>query len=258
MIVGLARLTGDQDPAVRPLLRALKMTLSGRIPPEERAWIERIETRRRLLLERTAPTGLPEFDPGTESSSNGGFTMTVPQTTIGVASAFMSLTPSWCTLLMRLVRELAPRSALEVGTGFGISASYQAAALELNGSGTLTTLEGSEAWAESAVEGFAALGLERVDVRVGPIAETLAEAAESRAPLDFVFIDAEHQEQATLDHFEVLLPYLADGAIVAFDDVDWAEVRCAYDAIGRHDRVSTSVVIGRLGFSVITDSQPSS
>lgn len=258
MAVGLARLMGDRDPALRPLVRALRMVVSGRIPPEERAWIERIEARRGQLMGRGAPTGLPEFAPATESCASGGFTMTAPQTTIGVASAIMSLAPSWCVLLMRLVRELAPRSALEVGTGFGISGSYQAAALELNGRGTLITLEGSEAWAESAVEGFSTLGLERVEVRVGPIAETLTEEAESHAPLDFVFIDAEHQEQATLAHFEAILPSLAEGAIVALDDVGWPGVQRAHAAIGRHDRVSTSIVIGRLGFWVITADKPPS
>ena len=39
----------------------------------------------------------------------------------------------WARFLMRLVGELAPRSCIELGTGFGISAMYQAAALETAG-----------------------------------------------------------------------------------------------------------------------------
>ena len=34
---------------------------------------------------------------------------------------------------MRTVRELSPSACLELGAGFGISAAYQGAALELNG-----------------------------------------------------------------------------------------------------------------------------
>jgi predicted O-methyltransferase YrrM len=257
MAAALTRLRRADDPGVEPLVRALSTTVRGRLTAEERAWIERIEARRSQLLQRDAPTGLPEFDPAAESSPNRGFTITVPRTTMGLASALMSLTPSWCLLLMRLVTEKRPRSALELGTGFGISASYQAAALELNQAGTLVTLEGSEAWAEAASEGFAALGLERVEARVGPIAETLVEEAQRRAPLDFVFIDAEHQEQATIDHFEAVLPSLAEGAIVVLDDADWAEVRAAHETIEGHERVSTSIVVGRLGFSVLAGKPPS-
>ena len=44
---------------------------------------------------------------------------------------------------MRLVRELRPHSCLELGTGVGVSAGYQAAAMELNGVGRLLTLDGS-------------------------------------------------------------------------------------------------------------------
>lgn len=62
----------------------------------------------------------------------------------------MSLPPPWCLLLMQLVRELAPRFCVELGTAFGISTAYQATAPELNGSGKLATFEGSAAWGELA------------------------------------------------------------------------------------------------------------
>ncbi len=244
----MARLARDPDPAVKPLARALHTTVSGRVRADERVWIERIEARRVQLLGQAAPTSLRGF----EAATNGDSTTAAPRATIGVASAFMSLAPSWCVLLMRLVREQAPRSALELGTGFGISGSYQAAALELNGRGRMTTLEGSEAWAEAAVDGFSSLGLERVQAHVGPIDQTLAEVATASAPLDFVFIDAEHQEQATLDHFATVLPCLAEGAIVVLDDADWAPVRSAHDEIARHERISTSIVVGRFGVSFVT------
>ena len=54
---------------------------------------------------------------------------------------------------MRIVRELSPRACLELGAGYGISAAYQGAALELNGSGTLTTMERIEALGEIVTQG---------------------------------------------------------------------------------------------------------
>ena len=54
-----------------------------------------------------------------------------------------STSPRWAYLLFRLIRELRPESVLEMGSCVGISACYQAAALELNGAGKLLTLEGA-------------------------------------------------------------------------------------------------------------------
>ena len=249
MTTPLARLAATRDPAAVPVRRALRTTLFGQVPPAERTWIERIEARRRELLADRAPTG-PSFDPG-PTGPPGRFAMGHRETTIGVACEFMSLPPAWCVLLMRLVRELSPRSCLELGTGLGISAAYQAAALDLNDSGALTTLEGAGAWAKLAKEGLAALGLDRATVRVGPIGERLEAELDRSEPLDFAFIDAEHQADATLDQFTAMLPSLAPGAVVIVDDVDWPEMKRAQDTIGRHPRVSTSVSVGRLGISVI-------
>ena len=249
MTTPLVRLAASRDRAAAPVRRALRTTLFGQIPAAERRWIERIEARRRRLLADPASTG-PPFDPGT-TGPPGRFQMSRRETTVGVACSFMSLPPAWCVLLIRLVRELSPRSCLELGSGLGISAAYQAAALELNGSGALTTIEGSAAWAKLAQEGLEALGLERTTVRVGPIRECLSAELERPEPLDLAFIDAEHQADATLDQFAAMLPSLAPGAVVIVDDVDWPAMRRAQAAIGRHARVSTSVSVGRLGISVI-------
>jgi len=251
MVAPLGRLMRHGDPAAEPLVRALRTTILGRIDPAERAWADRIERRRGELMGREGSTRMPRFDPAQQQDPGGGFAMAGPATSVGAAAAFMSLSPAWCLLLLRLVREAAPSSCLEACTGFGISGSYQAAALELNGAGDLVTLEGSEDWAASARDGFRELGLDRVESRVGPIAETLRVEAERAQPLDFVFIDAEHQEQATVDHFEALLPFLAPGAIIGFDDVDWPGVRAAHATIGEHERVTTSILVGRIGFTII-------
>ena len=102
------------------------------------------------------------------------------------------------------------------------------------------------------------LGLDRATVRVGPIDERLAAELDGPEPLDFAFIDAEHQADATLDQFAAILPSLAPGAVVVVDDVDWPEMRRAQAAIGSHPRVSTSVSVGRLGFSVIDEASAAS
>ena len=196
MAAAAPRLARRREPAARALRRALATTAMGRLSGPERGWRERIESKRGELTSDDAATG-PSFDPGSEGSE-GRFTMERRRTTVAVAVTLMSLTPIWCALLMRLVRELEPRSCLELGTGFGISAAYQAAALELNGAGRLTTLEGAVEWGDRAARSLTELGLASVEPTSGPIAETLTPAAERLAPLDYVYIDAEHQAPATV------------------------------------------------------------
>ncbi|HLM31144.1 MAG TPA: class I SAM-dependent methyltransferase [Solirubrobacterales bacterium] len=251
MAAALPRLVLDRDSAMRPLRAALADAARGTARPEERRWIERIEGRRRELAANHARTDLPMVSGGGKGDGPAQFDVAESAATVGGASTFMSLAPEWALLLMRLVRESRPGSCLELGTGFGISSSYIGAALELNGAGQLRTLEGLEDWATRAEDGLSRLNLGRVGVEVGPLAQTLPVAAAERAPLDLVFIDAEHQRQPTIDHFATVSPHLAPGALVVFDDANWKPVRSAYREIRKRPEVSSAIAIGRLAFCAV-------
>jgi predicted O-methyltransferase YrrM len=251
MAAAVPLLAVRRDERCRAIARALATAASGRLPSEEREWIERIEERRAELGAREAPTsagferseGMPEW-----AATFGG---TYP---IAGMSLMFSIPQDWGRLLMRLVRELSPNSCLELGTGFGISAAYQAAALELNGAGRLLTLDAAREWEAIAQEGFAGLGLERrVGFRAGQIADTLPGVADEAAPIDFVFVDAEHQREPTLEYFELLLPRLSERAVVVLDDIGFpAQMRQAWRAIKHHERASVAVGLGRIGIVTIS------
>jgi predicted O-methyltransferase YrrM len=209
-----------------------------RIPSEEREWGTRIETRRRELSsrqERARP-----------------FEDSLPDT-VAQASLWTPIPPVWGLFLMRLVRELRPRSCLELGTGIGISAGYEAAALELNGGGRLITLDGSAEWSVVAEEGLSSLGLGRVEFRVGPIADTLPNALERSAPVDYAFVDAEHTEEATVGYFESIVPHMSPQGVMVFDDIPWTrELRRTWSRIAHDERVSAAFALGRMGVAVIS------
>jgi predicted O-methyltransferase YrrM len=219
------RLAARGDDASRALFRALWTTALGRIPREERAWVARIEARRAELASAEASPFV----------------------------RWMSIAPVWGRFLMRTVRELSPRSCLELGTGFGISAAYQAAALELNGAGTLTTIERNEGLGGIAEEGFSRLGLKsRVEFRLRPLPDSLGSVLEPMGPIDYAFLDADHTEDATLAHFATLLPHLREGAIVVLDDINWSDgMRGAWKSIAANERVSTRLQLRRVGILVI-------
>jgi predicted O-methyltransferase YrrM len=230
MAAALPRLAGRRDRASRSLATALRTTALGRVPPQERAWIERIEARRRELASvGRAPSYLP------------------------VASRWMSVPPAWGVFLMRLLRELCPRSCLELGTGFGISAAYQAAALELNGAGTLTTLEAADQWAGIAQQGLSTMELDaRVELELGPIADTLQGVLKRTAPVDYALLDAEHTERATVEQFDALVPHLSATAVVVVDDIAWSkEMRSAWRTISRRERISIPLGLRRVGIAVV-------
>jgi predicted O-methyltransferase YrrM len=250
MAASVPLLVARRDRVSRAVARALGSTALGRVSAEERAWIERIEARRGQLTSDRALTE-PSFDPNPDQPRPWwGAGESVP---VGAAAALMSLPPVWALLLMRLVRTVRPRSCLELGTGVGISGAYQAAALELNGSGELTTVEGAAEWVEIARRGFADLGLPGVVTIVSPIAEMLADARSG--PFDYVLVDAEHTEEAMLEAFEMLLPNLSAEAVVVFDDIDFYEgSRRAWSRIKRHTNVSAAVGARRFGIAIVSGS----
>jgi predicted O-methyltransferase YrrM len=247
----LPRVAAGRDPTSRALARALGRVVLERLRPDEREWVARVEARRRELA--ASPTAVrPDF---------GADSRTVPVETlgggepipIGGIAVLLAIPQWWGEFLLRIVWELAPRRCLELGTAVGISTAYQAAALELNGSGTLTTLEGAKAWATVAEEGLSTLGLSgRTTVEVGPIDETLTETLARIGPIDFAYLDADHSEEATVRHFEMVLPHIAPGGVAVLDDISFSrDMWRAWTAIRRHDRVSTSLALGRMGMVTV-------
>jgi predicted O-methyltransferase YrrM len=244
----LPALAGRRDRASRCLRVALHSTALGRIPPEERAWIDRIEAHRRRLpseivaASRPDPRDLPASERMIEASA---------------ACQWMSLPPVLGRFLLRLVRELAPQSCLELGTGFGVSTAYQAAALELNGSGKIMSLD-LPGMTELAEPGLSRLGLsDRVELLPGLLENTLAAARERAAPIDYALLDADHTQEGTQEAFDAILPALSEGAVVVVDDINWnPAMRRAWRALRGHHAVSAAIDLRRLGIAVVSAERP--
>lgn len=251
MVGRLPRAARKPDPTSKALARALRSVGLNRLRPDERDWVARVEARRHALA-ADATAVRPDFEAESATTpplfrDGGG-----PAPIWGIAALF-SISRLWGEFLLRLVRELAPRRCVELGTALGISTAYQAAALELNGSGTLTTFEGARAWAAVAEEGLSTLGLaDRTTVEIGAIDETLAEALARIGPVDYAFLDADHTEQATVKHFDAILPKMAPGGVAVLDDIAFSrEMWRAWETIRRRDRVSTSMALGRMGLVAV-------
>lgn len=230
-----------EAPGEAAVAGALADVALGRAPAEERAWAARLTAHRAALAHLAVERGEDPRDLGRPARLSEARD----------AIAWMSLPPVLGTLLMRIVRRLAPARCLELGTGFGVSTGYQAAALSLEERGRLVSLD-LEGMTRIAAAGLERLGLdERVDLVGGRIEDTLAGVLADGEPVDYALLDSDHTEAGTLAAFDAVAPALAPGAVVIVDDVNWtSEMGRAWNAIAADERVHASVTLRRLGIAI--------
>ncbi len=237
----IGRLYGHHHPRSGAIARALRDVAAGRLAAGEREWLARIEARRaEIPFEFVAADANARSDRGIDAAEHLGRAWEVCR--------WVSIPPVWGRFLTRLVGELSPGCCIELGTGLGVSGAHQAAALELLGRGHMTTMDNHEA-SKIAERGFSELGLEhRIELRFGDIDETLAPLLEQIAPIDYALLDAAHSESETVRHFDAVLPYLSDGAVVVLDDItQTSEMKRAWRTIAGRDRVSLALGLRRIG-----------
>jgi caffeoyl-CoA O-methyltransferase len=129
----------------------------------------------------------------------------------------ISVSPAIGRFLHVLALARGARRILEIGTLAGYSTIWMARALPPDGD--LVTLEYDPTHAEVARRNLEAAGLgDRVEVRVGPALDTLAELATSGAgPFDLVFIDADKAPYA--EYLEAALQLSQPGTVIVADNI---------------------------------------
>jgi predicted O-methyltransferase YrrM len=129
----------------------------------------------------------------------------------------INVAPNQGKLLHLLARLAGARRVLEVGTLGGYSTIWLARALPADGH--LTTLEIDPDRADLARANLERAGLaERVTVRIGPAADTLASlAAEGAGPFDLVFIDAD--KPGNPEYFAWAMRLARPGSLIVVDNV---------------------------------------
>jgi predicted O-methyltransferase YrrM len=153
-------------------------------------------------------------------------------------------------LLSTLVRVMRVERTIEIGTAYGMSALFLAAAMGERG--RLVTAERSQPQLGIAE---AVLGREHpgsVTV-LGGISTDLAAAARERlGSADFLFHDGEHSRRAYVEDFTAFEPLLDAGAVVLYDDIDWRPPRggqtdtyAGWREVVAHPRVRRAVEVDR-------------
>jgi caffeoyl-CoA O-methyltransferase len=134
--------------------------------------------------------------------------------------AGMQIAPEQGQFMAMLVTLLGARRTLEVGVFTGYSSL--AVALALPSDGRVVALDISEEWTSVGRRYWQAAGVaDKVDLRVGPAAESLrALVAEGcTGEFDFAFIDADKERYDT--YYELALQLVRPGGLIAIDNVLW-------------------------------------
>lgn len=136
-----------------------------------------------------------------------------------------------------------PLEILELGTSLGITTAYLASVDSKN---RVMSFEGSSSIASLARKQWQLLGLENIECVEGRIEDTLYNNA--RAKLDFVYVDANHTYEATMEYVHFLLDRMSPKGIVVVDDIHYSREMCrAWEELKKDKRVTSSMDLFHVG-----------
>ncbi len=148
-------------------------------------------------------------------------------------------------LIYRLVKHNKPTNAIEFGTCLALTTAYISKAAPL---ANIITMEGCPQTATLASQNLNPLKANNVEVLVGDFNQNLPEILSTLPQVDFVFVDGNHQEKATINYFELLLPKAHENSLFIFDDIYWsAGMKKAWQQIKQHPQVTLTIDLFWIG-----------
>jgi predicted O-methyltransferase YrrM len=189
-----------------------------------------LKSYRKSLLENKNSIEVTDFGAGSRVFKSNKRQISKIAKTAGIS-------PKRAELLSRIVNYFQPESILEIGTSLGLATSAISSG---NPTAKTTTLEGCEntlGIAKSQLEKFAFSNIEYVTTE---FSSYLSDVRHST--FDLIYFDGNHQKQATLDYFNLLLPTITNESVWIFDDIHWSkDMEEAWEIIKNHPKVIVSI-----------------
>ena len=140
-------------------------------------------------------------------------------------------------LLYRLSKYFKSNSVLELGTSLGMATS----ALSLgNPESSIITIEGCPETASIAKQQFAEYNLNNINLIIGNFHDELNNLQIKK--FNLVYIDGNHQKEATLSYFNSLLKTIDNDTLIILDDIHWSNgMTEAWEIIKQHKEVTVTV-----------------
>ena len=148
-------------------------------------------------------------------------------------------------LLLRVVTYFKPGSILELGTSLGLATVAMALG---NQKANITTLEGCSETAKVALLQFQKNNF-NINLVVSEFENYFKNLNLKPNILDLVYFDGNHQKEATLQYFELLLKTATNTSVWIFDDIHWSpEMESAWETIKKHPEVTVTIDTFQWGF----------
>lgn len=164
------------------------------------------------------------------------------------------ITQKRAELMFRVINYFKSETVLEIGTSLGLAT----AAVSLgNLNAKVTTVEGCLETSKIAKNYLEKLGLDKVEFIVNEFGTYLKKERKTTDHYSVIYFDGNHQRQATLDYFDLLLPTINNNTVWIFDDIHWSsEMEDAWKKIKQHPKVTVTIDTFQWGFVFFRYEQP--
>ena len=206
-----------------------------------------------VIFERTPYYSFPQIESLRQQLLHDNTTLTLQPLgtsqakTTSIARELKNSTksPRQAQLLQRLCASNQSHYIIELGTNLGLSTAYLASN---NSNSQVYTLEGQPQLCQIAQQNFKQLHLNNIQIIEGNINNTLPTLIQQIPQIDLLFIDANHQYQATINYYKLAKSKVHKNTIIIFDDIHWSEgMQQAWNEIRQDPDIRLAIDIFHMG-----------
>lgn len=140
-------------------------------------------------------------------------------------------------LLFRLVNFYKPKRIIELGTSLGIATHAMSLGQP---DAEIITIEGCPNIADFSSKNLKAHGVKNIEIINAEFSKALADLSEQT--FDLIYIDGNHQKDATISYFETLMKMTHNNTIIVFDDIYWSKgMMDAWETIIKNPKITVSI-----------------
>lgn len=157
-------------------------------------------------------------------------------------------------LLFRLTQECKAKTIIELGTNLGLTTQLLA---QCNSDSKIYTFEGANELCKYAYKRFQKQALHNIKLIEGNIDSTLPSISSNLKQVDFVFFDANHTYDATINYFKILFPLHHENSIFVFDDIHQSKgMEKAWEEIIQNKEITVSLDFYKFGIILFKNGIP--
>jgi predicted O-methyltransferase YrrM len=179
-----------------------------------------------------------------ENAGSGSKTLGTKAVEIQEYIKKVGLPEKYGKVLANISKFYACKNIIELGTSLGISTTYLAS----NTKSEIYTIEANPSIYKMSKEALTSMEITHVHCINGYFDEELPKLLQDLQNVSLVFIDGDHNKEATLRYFNMCLHHIDEASILVFDDIYWSEeMKEAWEEIKKHEKVRLSIDLFRMG-----------